>query len=277
MGCGSSTPVGGTAGVAVPPVPTPTVAPPATVEEPAVVGEGTAMVEQETVVDKTESVTATASCVGVGPSKINGVLTLTEKTQLTQDVALYRFELADPDMVLGLRVKSIMVLKALVGDIQEDGTREMVSRPYSPISRPDVLGYVEFAIKEMVGGKMSGHIAKMAIGNTIDATGPILKMEYKANEYAEIGMVDNLRLTRNTHTRTHTHTRRHTHTHTHRWRAAQGSPLCYRLQTKSWRTPSTPPSSLWSSLTTPRRTSCSKNNWINAWRRTQAGCVSTTW
>jgi hypothetical protein len=117
----------------------PTITTPATVEELTVMGEGATMVFQERGVDKTESATVTAPRLGLSKTEAMP-LVLTEKMHLAKDVALYRFEFAMPDMVLGLRVKSIVVLKAPVGDMQEDGTREVMSRPYSPISRPDVQG-----------------------------------------------------------------------------------------------------------------------------------------
>jgi cytochrome-b5 reductase len=43
--------------------------------------------------------------------------------------------------------------------------------------------------KVMRGGLLSTYIDKMAIGDTIDASGPFLKMEYIANSFKEVGMV----------------------------------------------------------------------------------------
>jgi cytochrome-b5 reductase len=92
-------------------------------------------------------------------------------------------------MMLGLRVNSIFLLQAQVGEMEMDGTREMVTRAYSPISRPDVEGYVKFAIKEVRGGRLNSHIGKLKMGDSIDARGPVLKMLYIANTFKEIGMV----------------------------------------------------------------------------------------
>jgi cytochrome-b5 reductase len=92
-------------------------------------------------------------------------------------------------MVSGLRVSSIILLQAPVGEMGVDGKREMVTRPYSPISRPDVKGYVEFAIKKVRGGRLTSHIGKLTMGDTIDARGPVLKMFYEVNSFKEIGMV----------------------------------------------------------------------------------------
>jgi cytochrome-b5 reductase len=66
-------------------------------------------------------------------------------------------------MVAGLRVSSIIPLQAPLGEMGVDGKREMVTRPYSPISRPDVKGYVEFAIKKERGGRLTSHIGKLTM------------------------------------------------------------------------------------------------------------------
>jgi cytochrome-b5 reductase len=116
-------------------------------------------------------------------------LTLTCKTALTSDVNLYRFSFAEPGMVSGLRVKSIVLLQAAIGEVGKGGVRAVVTRPYSPISRPCDKGFVELAIKTMPGGLMSTYISKLKVGDTIDGMGPILRMEYKVNEYKAIGMV----------------------------------------------------------------------------------------
>lgn len=60
---------------------------------------------------------------------------------------------------------------------------------YTPISRPDVKGYLELAVKTYPEGKMSQHMAKMKIGDSLDFKGPFVKIAYKANEYDTIGMV----------------------------------------------------------------------------------------
>jgi hypothetical protein len=126
-------------GVTAGEVASPTITTPATVEKLTVMSEGATMVLQEREIKRTELATVTAPHLGLSRTEAMP-LVLTQKIPLARDVALYRFEFAMPDMVLGLRVKSIVVLKAPVGDMQEDETREIVSRPYSPISRPDVQG-----------------------------------------------------------------------------------------------------------------------------------------
>jgi hypothetical protein len=114
MGCAASTPDGDAAeGAAL-----------EKVEDPALIGEGAAMVKRETVVDGAESAAATATRVGLSKAEAMPLaleatpITLTRRLQLTRNVSLYRFGFATPDMVLGMRVKSIIMLKAAVGDIQ---------------------------------------------------------------------------------------------------------------------------------------------------------------
>jgi hypothetical protein len=57
-------------------------------------------------------------------------LTLAVKTILTQNTAIYRFAYPEADMLSGMRVKSVYVLKAPLGELQEDGTKAIVGRPY---------------------------------------------------------------------------------------------------------------------------------------------------
>jgi len=62
-------------------------------------------------------------------------------------------------------------------------------RPYTPISRPAVAGYLELAVKTYPDGKMSKHMASLKVGDKLDFKGPIVKLPYKPNEFKEIGMV----------------------------------------------------------------------------------------
>ena len=116
-------------------------------------------------------------------------LTLTKITPLTADTAIYRFAYDDAEAVSGMTVASCLLTKAPIGSVKEDGSRANVIRPYTPLSRPNVKGHLDLAVKTYEQGKMSKHIGEMKVGDTLDFKGPILKIAYKKNEFSEIGMV----------------------------------------------------------------------------------------
>ena len=116
-------------------------------------------------------------------------LTLTKVTPLSDNTAIYRFAFDEPTATSGMTVASCLLTKAAIGSAKPDGSRANVMRPYTPISRPEVVGYLELAVKSYPQGKMSKHIAEMKIGDKLDFKGPIVKLPYKANEHKEIGMV----------------------------------------------------------------------------------------
>jgi len=131
---------------------------------------------------------AEAPAVGLDPSAWKP-LTLSKVTKLSENTAIYRFAFADPYAASGMTVASCLLTKAAIGSQKEDGTRANVMRPYTPISRPEVVGYLDLAVKTYPEGKMSKHMANMKVGDKLDFKGPILKKAYKPNEYTKIGMV----------------------------------------------------------------------------------------
>jgi cytochrome-b5 reductase len=56
-----------------------------------------------------------------------------------------------------------------------------VSRPYTPVSSDDDKGFFDLVVKVYPGGKMSGHLESMEIGDTIDVRGPLGFVEYKGS------------------------------------------------------------------------------------------------
>lgn len=131
---------------------------------------------------------AEAPAAGLDPK--NWVpLKLVEKTPLTDNTAIYRFAFTDPAATSGMTVASLLMVKAPIGSEKPDGSRANVLRPYTPLSRPGEVGYLDLAVKAYPEGKMSKHIASLKVGDTLDFKGPILKKEYKPNQYASIGMI----------------------------------------------------------------------------------------
>ena len=62
-------------------------------------------------------------------------------------------------------------------------------RPYTPVSRPDTLGYFDLVIKRYDQGKMSKHLHSMRPGDTLLCKGPFAKLEYRPNMVKHIGML----------------------------------------------------------------------------------------
>lgn len=126
--------------------------------------------------------------VGLDPSSWTP-LRLAKVTPLTDNTAIYSFAFQDPEAQSGMTVASCLLTKAPIGSEKPDGSRANVLRPYTPISRPEVAGHLDLAVKTYPEGKMSQHMASLKVGDTLDFKGPILKLPYKPNEYTNIGMI----------------------------------------------------------------------------------------
>eukprot|EP00308_Calcidiscus_leptoporus_P001948 CAMPEP_0119376056 /NCGR_PEP_ID=MMETSP1334-20130426/38515_1 /TAXON_ID=127549 /ORGANISM="Calcidiscus leptoporus, Strain RCC1130" /LENGTH=303 /DNA_ID=CAMNT_0007394523 /DNA_START=16 /DNA_END=927 /DNA_ORIENTATION=+ len=135
------------------------------------------------------SAAAASTCEpGIDPNKWTA-LTLSKVTTLSPNTAIYRFAYADPSAESGMMVASCLLTKAAIGSEKPDGSRANVIRPYTPISRPSVTGYLELAVKTYPEGKMSQHMASLKEGDTLDFKGPIVKLPYEPNGHKFIGMV----------------------------------------------------------------------------------------
>ena len=86
-----------------------------------------------------------------------------------------------------MTVASCLLTKAPIGSVKEDGSRANVIRPYTPLSRPNVKGHLDLAVKTYEQGKMSKHIGEC--GGRHPNQGADFHIAYKKNEFAEIGMV----------------------------------------------------------------------------------------
>ena len=126
--------------------------------------------------------------VGMDPKKWTA-LTLSKVTKLSSNTAIYRFAYDDPSATSGMTVASLLMTKAAIGSEKPDGSRANVLRPYTPITRPDVAGFLDLLVKTYPEGKMSKHIASLKVGDKLDFKGPIVKLQYKPNEHKQIGMV----------------------------------------------------------------------------------------
>lgn len=93
---------------------------------------------------------------------------------------LFRFQLHHPNQRVGLPVGKHMSLKFI------DADGKPVMRSYTPVSSDDDLGYFDLLVKLYPTGKMSQHLLKLQIGETIQARGPSGSLEYKGHGSFEI-------------------------------------------------------------------------------------------
>jgi cytochrome-b5 reductase len=108
---------------------------------------------------------------------------LSEKIVVSPDTRIFRFKLRHPTQRLGLPIGQHMYVRASI-----DG--KDVQRAYTPVSSDDDLGYFDLLIKVYFpnvhpkfpeGGKLSQHMERLQIGDSIDVKGPIGRFEYLGN------------------------------------------------------------------------------------------------
>lgn len=105
---------------------------------------------------------------------------LIKKEELTHDTLRLRFALQSENHVLGLPIGQHISFRFLAEDGKE------VIRSYTPVTSDDEVGYVDFVIKVYrpmrpnfpEGGKMSQHLDRLKIGETIEMRGPKGSIEY---------------------------------------------------------------------------------------------------
>lgn len=107
---------------------------------------------------------------------------------LSKDSHKIRLALPTPLHTLGMTVASCL-------SIQAEIEGETVSRPYTPISKREQKGYVDFVIKaypprtDGKPGGMGRHLCALQVGDSVDMKGPWKKFDYQPNEYSHVGMI----------------------------------------------------------------------------------------
>lgn len=97
---------------------------------------------------------------------------LIQRTQISSNTVIFRFALASSTQRVGLPVGKHMLLKFT------NAEGKPISRPYTPISSDDDLGYFDLLIKLYPQGQMSQHLDKMQIGESIEVRGPQGSLHY---------------------------------------------------------------------------------------------------
>ncbi|KAI3438115.1 hypothetical protein D9Q98_000556 [Chlorella vulgaris] len=119
---------------------------------------------------------------------------LVHKEALTKGVpsptVLFRFALPDKTMEAGLPVASCVLVRAPIGSSKPDGSNAFVIRPYTPISGNHAKGHMDLAIKVYPDGKMSQHVDKLKVGDSLDFKGPIMKISLDdLSKKARLGLI----------------------------------------------------------------------------------------
>jgi len=105
---------------------------------------------------------------------------LAKKTEINHNVSIFRFALQSPLHKLGLPTGQHIYLR------YHDKENKPISRPYTPISSDDNLGYFDLLIKIYPQGKMGQHLKSMNVGESIEVRGPAGHVYYKGNGLFEI-------------------------------------------------------------------------------------------
>jgi len=99
---------------------------------------------------------------------------LSAKTDVTYNSILFRFELPSKNMRLGLPVGKHVLLSFTESD-------NLVSRPYTPVTSDEELGFFDLLIKVYPTGKMGNYLKNLPIGKSVNVKGPQGMIEYFGN------------------------------------------------------------------------------------------------
>ncbi|MCJ1336841.1 NADH-cytochrome b5 reductase [Bachmanniomyces sp. S44760] len=109
---------------------------------------------------------------------------LKEKTVLSHNVAIYRFNLPNATDILGLPIGQHISVAAMI-----EGQPKEVVRSYTPISSDENPGYFDLLIKSYPSGNISKHMAGMKIGQPLKVKGPKGAMVYTPGLVRHFGMI----------------------------------------------------------------------------------------
>ncbi|KAK7306726.1 hypothetical protein VNO77_44681 [Canavalia gladiata] len=108
---------------------------------------------------------------------------LVKRTQLSHNVATFRFELPTPNSVLGLPIGQHISCRG------KDGLGEEVVKPYTPTTLDTDVGYFELVVKMYPQGRMSHHFREMHEGDYMAVKGPKGRFKYQPNQVRAFGMI----------------------------------------------------------------------------------------
>ncbi|XP_052191215.1 NADH--cytochrome b5 reductase 1-like [Diospyros lotus] len=108
---------------------------------------------------------------------------LVKRTQLSRNVAKFRFALPTPTSILGLPIGQHMICRG------KDSQGEDVVKPYTPTTLDSDVGYFELVIKMYPQGRMSHHFREMQEGDYLAVKGPKGRFQYQPGQVRAFGML----------------------------------------------------------------------------------------
>lgn len=108
---------------------------------------------------------------------------LVKRTQLSHNVAKFRFELPTPTSVLGLPIGQHMSCRG------KDSLGEEVVKPYTPTTLDSDVGYFDLVIKMYPQGRMSYHFQELREGDYLAVKGPKGRFKYQPGQVRAFGMI----------------------------------------------------------------------------------------
>ncbi|XP_012485218.1 NADH--cytochrome b5 reductase 1 [Gossypium raimondii] len=108
---------------------------------------------------------------------------LVKRTQLSYNVAKFKFALPTPASVLGLPIGQHMSCRG------KDQNGDDVVKPYTPTTLDSDLGYFELVIKMYPQGRMSHHFREMQEGDYLAVKGPKGRFKYQPGQVRAFGML----------------------------------------------------------------------------------------
>ncbi|KAI4308325.1 hypothetical protein L6164_031410 [Bauhinia variegata] len=108
---------------------------------------------------------------------------LVKRTQISHNVAKFRFELPTPTSLLGLPIGQHISCRG------KDGSGEDVIRPYTPTTLDTDVGYFELVIKMYPQGRMSHYFREICEGDYMAVKGPKGRFKYQPNQARAFGML----------------------------------------------------------------------------------------
>ncbi|XP_028085292.1 NADH--cytochrome b5 reductase 1-like isoform X1 [Camellia sinensis] len=115
---------------------------------------------------------------------------LVKRTQLSHNVAKFRFDLPTPTSVLGLPIGQHMSCSFIFfSNRGKDSQGEDVIKPYTPTTLDSDVGYFELVIKMYPQGRMSHHFREMREGDYLAVKGPKGRFKYQPGQVRAFGML----------------------------------------------------------------------------------------
>ncbi|KAM7260094.1 hypothetical protein ACFE04_015835 [Oxalis oulophora] len=108
---------------------------------------------------------------------------LVKRTQISHNVAKFKFALPTPTSVLGLPIGQHISCRG------KDSLGEEVMKPYTPTTLDSDMGYFELVIKMYPQGRMSHHFREMLEGDYMAVKGPKGRFKYQPNKVGAFGML----------------------------------------------------------------------------------------